>query len=113
MKSGLILILTGLVIFFGFSASLLKKELQSAKGRIVLLEEINDKLQREVMRLGKVNAAGEQFLNELDSSVRELEAKMPPEALEKYIPKGMLKDIKPVIDRLRLLRESSGDKEKI
>ncbi|MDI6759041.1 MAG: hypothetical protein QMD94_05165 [Candidatus Omnitrophota bacterium] len=101
MKLVLILILVGVVILVAFSASALRKELQAAREHSIRLEERNDKLQRELMRLSRVNHDNEQFLNELEQSFRELENKMPIENLERYIPKEMLKDIKPIIDRLQ------------
>ena len=74
------------------------------------MEERNDKLQRELMRLSRVNHKNEQFLNELEQNVRELENKIPIETLERYIPKEMLTDIKPIIDRLQFLQETRGNR---
>jgi TolA-binding protein len=106
MKSAILFILIGLVVFLGFSNSGLRKELLSIKEYVRQMEERNSQLQRELMRLGRVNSANEQFLNELEQNVRDLESKMPIETLERYIPKEMLKDIKPIIDRLRFLQET-------
>jgi hypothetical protein len=48
----------------------------------------------------------ERILSELEQVVKELETKMPLTTLEQRIPKAVLKDIKPIIDRLKVLQEA-------
>lgn len=106
MKSVPIIFLAGLVIFLGFSVSSLRKELTSAGEHAVFLEERNDLLQKELMRLNRTCSEKEQLLNEVKKSIAELESKVPVETLESHIPKKTWDEIKPIIDRLRAFREA-------
>lgn len=110
MKSVLIVFLIGLVIFLSFSSSALRKELLNAREDLALLEERNNQLHKELRRLGMLYRENEQFLNELEQGVRELESKMPFATLKRYIPKQVLKDIKPIIDRLQVLQDARNSR---
>ena len=105
MKSVILFILIGLVVFLGFSIFGLRKELLSVKEYARQMEERNSQLQRELMRLSRVNSENERFLNELEQNIREFESKLPFSSLEKYIPKPILNDIKPIIERLKSFQE--------
>jgi len=106
MKSVFIIFLTGLVIFLGFSVSSLRKELLNTRERTTFLEERNDSLQKELMRLNRVCSEKEQFLDEIEQSITELENKVPLETLQRHIPKKTWDEIKPIIDRLQAFREA-------
>jgi len=117
MKLVSIIFLASLVVFLSFSVSALRKELLSASKHTAFLEERNDNLQKELMRLNRTCSEKEQFLNEVEQNIRELESKVPLETLERYIPKKTWDEIKPIIDRLQAFREvrensnSSGEHE--
>ncbi len=106
MKSGVILFLVGLVILLSFGILALRKELLNSRKHAALLEGRNNKLHMELMRLNRIHSASEQFLNELEQSVRELENKMPFATLERYIPRKLWDEIRPIIDRLKFLQET-------
>lgn len=106
MKSALIILLTGLVVFLGFSVSVLRKELLSASKHNVFLEERNDLLQKELMRLNRICNEKDRLLNEIEQSIIELESKVPLETLERYVPKKTWDEIKPIVDRLQAFREA-------
>lgn len=106
MKSAMVFILIGLVIFLGFSISRLRKELLTARKYATQAEERNSQLQRELMRLTRVNSENERFLDELEQSIREFESKLPFSSLEKYIPKHILNDVKPIIEKLQVFQKA-------
>jgi predicted PurR-regulated permease PerM len=108
MKFALIFFLIGLVIVLGFNISTLRKELQNTIEDAEFMEERNNKLQRELMRLSRVNSENEQLLNELDQSLKEFNSKVPFATMKKYIPKRVWDDIKPIIDRLQVFQEARG-----
>ena len=105
MKSAILFILIGLVVFLGFSNSGLRKEALSVKEYARQMEERNSRLQRELMHLSRVNSENERFLSELEQNIKEFEDKLPFSSLEKYIPKPILNDIKPIIERLESFQE--------
>lgn len=105
MKSALIIFLAVLAIILGFSVSSLQKELLTAKENAAFYEKRNDDLQRELMRVNRDYAEKEQFLNEIEQNIAELENKIQLEALERYLPKKTWSEIKPMIDRLKALQE--------
>lgn len=109
MKSAMVFILIGLVIFLGFSISRLRKELLTARKYATQAEERNSQLQRELMRLTRVNSENERFLDELEQSIREFESKLPFSSLEKYIPKHILNDVKPIIEKLQVFQKARED----
>ncbi|MDP2981312.1 MAG: hypothetical protein Q8N67_04545 [Candidatus Omnitrophota bacterium] len=106
MKLALIIFLTGLVIFLGLSVFGLRKEFLNAREHTISLEERNDLLQKELMRLNRVCSEKERFLNEIKQGITELESKVPLETLERYTPKKTWDEIKPIVDRLRFLQET-------
>jgi len=106
MKSVLIIFLTGLVVFLGFSVSSLRKELLSASKYTVFLEERNNSLEKELMRLNRICNEKDRFLNEIEQSITELESKVPLETLERYVPKKTWDEIRPIVDRLQAFRET-------
>lgn len=106
MKSAIIFVLIGLVVLFGFNISGLRKELLSTREYARQTEERNNQLQREMMRLSRVNSENERFLSELEQNIREFESKLPFSSLEKYIPKPILNDVKPIIEKLRSFQEA-------
>jgi len=106
MKSVLIIFLTGLVVFLGFSVFSLRKELLSERKSTTFLEERNDSLQKKLMRLNSVCSEKERFLNEIEQSIIELESKVPLETLKRYVPKKTWDEIKPIVDRLQTFRET-------
>jgi len=112
MKWLIILILVGMVVFMSFRVFALNKELLYAAERSAQIEQDNEELRRELMRLGKVNSENKSFLDELEQSVKEFENRMPLVLLEKYIPRKIFNDIKPIIERLQLFQESwrGGDR---
>ena len=106
MKSVILFILIGLVVFLGFSISGLRKELLSVKEYARQTEERNSQLQRELMRLSRVNSENERFLSELEQNIKEFETKLPFSSLEKYIPKPILNDVKPIIENLQVFQKA-------
>ena len=106
MKSVILFILIGLVVFLGFSISGLRKELLSVKEYARQTEERNSQLQRELMRLSRVNSENERFLSELEQNIKEFENKLPFSSLEKYIPKPILNDVKPIIENLQVFQKA-------
>lgn len=106
MKSGLIFFLICLVALLSFSSYMLRKELLNAKERFMLLEERNNKLHTELSRLSSHNRENKRFLTELEQLIKELESKIPFTNLEQYIPKPVWRDIKPIIDKLKVLQET-------
>ena len=106
MKSVILSILIGLVVFLGFSISGLRKELLSVKEYARQTEERNSQLQRELMRLSRVNSENERFLSELEQNIKEFENKLPFSSLEKYIPKPILNDVKPIIENLQVFQKA-------
>ena len=106
MKIGCSVILSAAIVGMAFNIFSLRKELQGVREQSVALEERNDILQRELMRVAGVNSENERFLDELEQSIREFDSKMPFDTLEKYIPKSMSNDIKPIIDRIRVFQEA-------
>ncbi|HAZ10160.1 MAG: hypothetical protein A2047_01425 [Omnitrophica bacterium GWA2_41_15] len=110
MKSALIFFLIGLVIVLGFNIYTSRKELRDTIEHAKFMEEGNNKLQRDLMRLSRANSENEQMLNELDQSLKEFNSKVPFATMKKYIPKRVWNDIKPIIDRLQVFQET---KEKL
>jgi len=106
MKSALIFFLIGLVVILGFNIYTLKKELRDTIEHAKFMEEGNDKLQRDLMRLNRANSENEQMLNELDQSLKEFNSKVPFATMKKYVPKRVWNDIKPIIDRLQIFQEA-------
>src|SRR3989338_152167 len=106
MKSVILSILIGLVVFLGFSISGLRKELLSVKEYARQTEERNSQLQRELMRLSRVNSENERFLSELEQNIKEFENKLPFSSFEKYIPKPILNDVKPIIEKLQVFQKA-------
>ncbi|PIP18959.1 MAG: hypothetical protein COT38_02865 [Candidatus Omnitrophica bacterium CG08_land_8_20_14_0_20_41_16] len=106
MKSVILFILIGLVVFLGFSISGLRKELLSVKEYARQTEERNSQLQRELVRLSRVNSENEKFLSELEQNIKEFENKLPFSSLEKYIPKSILNDVKPIIENLQVFQKA-------
>lgn len=106
MKSAILFILIGLVVFLGFNILGLRQELLSAKEYSRQIEERNNQLRRELMRLNRVNSENERFLNEFEQSIKEFENKLPFSSLKKYIPKPILNDVKPIIERLEAFLEA-------
>ena len=74
----------------------------------IFLEERNDLLQKELMRLNRTCSEKDRFLNEIEQSITELESKVPLETLERYIPKKTWDEIKPIVDRLQAFGEARG-----
>ena len=109
MKSALIFFLIGLVIVFGFNIYTLRKELRDTIEHAKFMEEGNNKLHRDLMRLNITNSENEQMLNELDQSLKEFNNKVPFATIKKYIPKRVWNDIKPIIDRFQAFQET-GEK---
>jgi len=105
----MIFILIGLVTLFGFNISGLRKELMAAREYARQIEERNSKLQRELMRLSRVNSENERFLSELEQNIKEFENKLPFSSLEKYIPKHILNDAKPIIEKLQVFQKVRED----
>lgn len=105
MKSALILFLICLVIVLGFNIYTLRKELRDTIEHANFMEEGNNKLQRDLMRLSRANSENEQMLNELDQSLKEFNSKVPFATMNKYVPKRVWNDIKPIIDRLQIFQE--------
>lgn len=106
MKLILIFILIGLVALFGFNISGLRKELMAAREYARQMEERNSQLQRELMRLSRINSENEKFLSELEQNIKEFESKLPFSSLEKYIPKPILNDVKPIIEKLQVFQKA-------
>ena len=106
MKSALIFFLIGLVIVLGFNIYALKKELRDTIEHAKFMEEGNNKLQRDLMRLNRANSENEQMLNELDQSLKEFNSKVPFATMKKYVPRRVWNDIKPIIDRLQVFQEA-------
>jgi hypothetical protein len=109
MKSTIIFVLIGLVVLFAFNISGLRKELLSTREYARQTEERNNQLQRETMRLSRANSENERFLSELEQNIREFESKLPFSSLEKYIPKPILNDVKPIIERLEVFQKERED----
>jgi hypothetical protein len=109
MKSTIIFVLIGLVVLFAFNISGLRKELLSTREYARQTEERNNQLQREMMRLSRANSENERFLSELEQNIREFESKLPFSSLEKYIPKPILNDVKPIIERLEVFQKERED----
>ncbi len=109
MKSAILFILIGLVAFLGFNISGLRKELLSTKENSRQIEERNSQLQRELMHLSRVNSENERFLSELEQTIKEFESKLPFSSLEKYIPKPILNDVKPIIEKLQVFQKARED----
>jgi Tfp pilus assembly protein PilN len=105
MKSAIIVTLTGVAIFLGFSVSSLQRELLSARESAAFSEKRNNDLQGELIRVNRVCDEKERFLNEIEQSITELEGKVQLETLERYIPKKTWSEIKPIIDRLKAFQE--------
>jgi len=101
MKSAIIFVLIGLVVLFGFNISGLRRDLLSTREYARQTEERNSQLQRELMRLNRVNSENERFLSELEQNIREFENKLPFSSLKKYIPKPILNDVEPIIEKLQ------------
>ncbi|MDP2921370.1 MAG: hypothetical protein Q8O12_03260 [Candidatus Omnitrophota bacterium] len=108
MKLVLIFFLIGLVIFLSFNISVLRKELRDTIEHAEFMEKGNDKLRIELISLRRINSGNEQLLNELDQSLKELNSKVPFATMDKYIPKQVWNDIKPIIDRLQIFQEARG-----
>lgn len=106
MKSILIVFLIGMVIIFGFNIFTLKKELRDAVEYSEFMEEGNNKLRKELIRLTRINSGNEQLLNELDQSLKELDSKLSFADMKKHIPKRVWNNIKPIIDQLQAFREA-------
>jgi polyhydroxyalkanoate synthesis regulator phasin len=118
MKSVILFILIGLVALFGFNISGLRKELMAAREYARQMEERNSQLQRELMRLSRINSENKRFLDELEQSIKEFENKLPFSSLEKYIPKPILNDVKPIIEKLQVFQKTReggilSDEEKV
>lgn len=105
MKFIIFFILVGLVVFLGLEVSGLRKELFFIKEYSRKAEGKNSQLQQDLARLSRVNSENEKFLGELRQSIREFEARLPFSSLEKYIPKPILNDIKPIIEKLETVAE--------
>ncbi|MBU0548960.1 MAG: hypothetical protein KJ838_01375 [Candidatus Omnitrophica bacterium] len=105
MKSACIIFLVVLAIVLGFSVSSLQKELLSARKNAAFYEKMSDELQMELMRMKRACNEKEQFLDEIEQSIKELESKVRLETLERYIPKKTWSEIKPIIDRLKAFQE--------
>src|SRR4030042_3629722 len=105
MKSTLIIVLAVLAIVLGFSVSSLQKELQDARKNTTFYEKRSDDLQGELMRMNRVCDEKERVLNKIEQSVTELESKVDLETLERYLPKKIWSEIKPIINRLKALQE--------
>lgn len=105
MKSVLIFFLIGLVMVLGFNTFILQKEVRSTTEYAEFMEKGNDGLRRELTRLNRVNSENEKLLNELDQSLKEFDSKVPFATMNKYIPKRVWNDIKPIIDRLQIFQE--------
>lgn len=105
MKSALIFFLISLVIILGFNIYILRKELRNSVEYAEFMEKGNDGLRRELTRLNRVNNENEKLLNELDQILKEFNTKVPFAAMNKYIPKRVWNDIKPIIDRLQVFQE--------
>lgn len=106
MKSALIFFLIGLVIVLSFNIHTLKKELWDTIEHAKFMEEGNNKLHRDLMRLTGVNSENEQMLNELDQILKEFNSKAPFTTMKKHVPKRVWDDIKPIIDRLQVFQEA-------
>jgi predicted Holliday junction resolvase-like endonuclease len=109
MKSALIILLVIAVIVLGFSVYSLQKEILTARESAVSYGKRSDDLQRELMRLTKGCNEKEQFLEEIEQSITELDRKIQLETIERYIPKKTWDEIKPIIDRLKAFQESRED----
>jgi len=106
MKPALIFVLIGLVVILGFNIYTLKKELRDIIEHAKFMEEGNNKLQRDLMRLSRTNSENEQMLNELGQSLKEFNSKVPFATMKKYVPGRVWNDIKPIIDRLQVFQET-------
>lgn len=105
MKSVLIIFLALIAVVLGFSVSSLRKELTSAQENAAFHEKRSEDLQRELMRVNRAYAEKERFLDEIEQSIAELESKVELETLERYIPKKTWSEIKPIIDKLKVLQQ--------
>jgi TolA-binding protein len=104
MKSTLILLLSISVIILGLGFSASQKELVAANKNAAFYEKRSDDLQRELVRVNRACAEKERFLNKIEGSIEELEGRIQLETLERYLPKKMWTEIKPIIDRLKALQ---------
>jgi chromosome segregation ATPase len=106
MKLVLIILLVMAAIILGFRVYSLQKELLSTNVSLVSYEKRSDDLEMKLMRLTKECNEKEQFLEEIEQSITELDGKVQLETLERYIPKKTWDEIKPIIDRLKAFQET-------
>lgn len=104
MKSALIILLGISAIILGISLSASQKEILTAKENATFYEKRSDDLQRELTRVNRACAEKEQFLNEIEQNIEELENRIQLETLERYLPKKTWSEIKPIVDRLKALQ---------
>ncbi len=107
MRKAPIVFLISLAIILGFSVFSLQKELRKEENNAAFYEKRSDDLQRELVRVSRARDEKERLLNEIEQSITDLENKVQLETLERYIPKKTWEEIKPVIDRLKALQETS------
>lgn len=108
MKSVLIILLSISVIILGIGFSTSQKELVTTKENTALYEKRSDDLRRELMRVNRACAEKERLLNEIEQNIEELERQIQLETLERYLPKKTWSEIKPIIDRLKVLQAERG-----
>lgn len=105
MKVAIIILLVVLVTILGFSVFSLQKELLSARDSAAFYEKRNDETKRELIRLSRLCADKERFLNEIEQSITELDRKIDLETLKRRIPKETWDEIKPIIDKLKAFQQ--------
>ena len=105
MKSFLIIFFAVAIVVLGFSVASLRKELRGAHENAAFYEKRGEDLQRELMRVNRAYTEKEQFLDEIEQNIVELESKVDLQTLEKHVPKKTWSEIKPIIDRLKTLQE--------
>lgn len=104
MKTTLIIVLSLLTAVSGFGVFSLQRELMSVKSNLDFLEKSNDGLRRQLTRVNRLYTENERILDEVEQGVKELEAKIDLETLERYVPKRTWNELKPAIDRLKALK---------
>ena len=109
MKLFLIIFFTVAVVAFGFSVASLRKELRNAHENTAFYEKRGKDLQRELMRVNRAYTEKEQFLDDIEQNIVELESKVDLQTLEKHVPKKTWSEIKPIIDRLKALQQEKTD----
>jgi septal ring factor EnvC (AmiA/AmiB activator) len=105
MKLTIIVLLVVCAGILGFCLFSARKELIGMHERYVFYEKRNEELQAELIRHKKDCAENKKLLSEIEQNIKELESKIQLATLERYLPDKTWNEIKPIIGRLRTLRQ--------